>query len=102
MKTQTSVRRPHKSIVVYAGQADPGEKYANAVRSHLRSIGVDATCLGCEPDARRIAAAVARQGADTVELCLPRGRGVPLLRELLQALTETGRRDARIVIHRCD
>jgi methylmalonyl-CoA mutase cobalamin-binding subunit len=63
---------------------------------------VDVVYLGRENSARRIAAISAEEEADAVELCLERTGGVLLLRELLRELTQLGRRDVSIVVHRVE
>jgi hypothetical protein len=89
--------------VVVAGSPRTGESTARALVDSLASLGVQTTSLGREECAHRIAAAVASEHADAVELCLPRdGASVALLRSLLRELTEIGRRDVSIVVHKVD
>jgi methylmalonyl-CoA mutase cobalamin-binding subunit len=85
---------------VLAASVEGGEGRARAVAESLGELGVEAMYLGREESVRRIAAFVAQQQADAVELCLARsGGGVLLLRGLLRELTEMGRRDVSIVVH---
>jgi hypothetical protein len=64
-------------------------------------MGVETVYLGREANARRIADAVADHTVDAVELIVGRDSGVvPLLRQLLRALIDVGRRDVSIVLHR--
>jgi methylmalonyl-CoA mutase cobalamin-binding domain/chain len=86
--------------VVLVGLDRRYERPARALATSLRDFGIDAAYLGRESSATRIAAAVAAANADSVELCVGGGGGVVLLRELLAALTEVGRRGVSIVVHR--
>jgi methylmalonyl-CoA mutase cobalamin-binding domain/chain len=89
-----------RALIVLTGDGGATEPPARALAGALNQAGVEAHYLGRQDDPRRIAAAVVEANADAVELCLgPRG-GVSLLRQLLVALTEVGRRDVSIVIHR--
>src|SRR4051812_26602308 len=88
-----------RCVVVLAGHVRTGERAAQALTQSLFALGIQAKYLGREDSAHRIAAAVANERADAVELCLG-GGGVPLLRELLRELARVGRRDVSIVVHR--
>jgi len=89
--------------VVLAASAQAGEGRARALAESLGELGVETTYLGREKSVQRIAAVVADQHADAVELCLARrGGGVLFLRGLLRELTEIGRREVSIVVHRVD
>jgi methylmalonyl-CoA mutase cobalamin-binding subunit len=92
--------RARSAVVVLVGLERHGERPARALASSLRDFGIDAVYLGRESSVIRIAAAVAAASADSVELCLDGGGGITLLRELLAALTEIGRRGVSIVVHR--
>jgi methylmalonyl-CoA mutase cobalamin-binding subunit len=96
-------KRRRKSILVLATSARTGESTVQALADSLESLGVQTTSLGREESAKRIAAAVADEGADAVELCLSRhGGGVVLLRGLLRELADIGRRDVSIVVHKVE
>jgi methylmalonyl-CoA mutase cobalamin-binding subunit len=88
---------------VLAASAQSDEGRARALADSLGELGIETMYLGREESAQRIAAVVADQQADAVELCLARsGGGVLLLRGLLRELTEIGRRDVSIVVHRVE
>lgn len=91
-----------RSVVVLAGRDRVSERPARALAASLSQLGVATTYLGREDSAQRIAAVVSDQKADAVELCLGGGGGIQLLRDLLRELTDAGRRDASIVVHRID
>ena len=89
-----------RSLVVLTGDTETGEPPARALAASLRQVGIEALYLGRQDDPRRIAASVVDEQADAIEICLgPRG-GVSLLRQLLHELTDAGRRDVTIVVHR--
>jgi hypothetical protein len=97
----TRTVRPRRSVIAFTGLASASDWSARALERSLIELGVETTYLGRESDARLIADAVLREGADCLELCMARGTpGVLLLRELLRRLTELGRRDVSIVLHR--
>jgi methylmalonyl-CoA mutase cobalamin-binding subunit len=88
---------------VLAGSSRTGERAVRGLAASLGKLGVETMYLGREEDVRRIAAVVVEERADAVELCLARsGGGVLVLRELLRELTELGRRDVSIVVHRVE
>jgi methylmalonyl-CoA mutase cobalamin-binding subunit len=96
-----AVRCPRRSVVVFAGDPAASDRPARAVEQALSELGVETTYIGAEQDAGRIAAMVAGEGADSVELCLARGAaGVLLLRRLLRELIAIGCGDVSIVVHR--
>jgi methylmalonyl-CoA mutase cobalamin-binding subunit len=86
--------------VVLAGSGRTNARCAEALAQSLDQLGVETVYLGREVDAARIAAAVAAERVDAVELCLAGGGGVWLLRDLLRELIAIGRRDVSIVVHR--
>lgn len=88
-------------MVAFAGAGRTGETVSRGLDRSLRELGIQTTYLGGPENARGIAAAVAEEQADTVELCLGRG-GVTLLRDLLRELSRSGRRHVSIVVHRTD
>ena len=87
---------------MFAGTRHTGERTARALAASLVELGIVTTYLPSETSAPRIAAEAAAHGADAIELCLARGNGIPLLRELLRELGRIGRQDVSIVIHRVD
>jgi methylmalonyl-CoA mutase cobalamin-binding domain/chain len=93
--------RSRRAVVVLASRPRTGDRAVEALVRSLSELGVETVYLGVEDDPCRIAAAVAEEGADTVELCL-NGGGVMLLRRLLGELGEVGRRDVSIVLHRLE
>lgn len=95
-----ALRRPRRSVIVVTGDGTSGELSGRALLNSLRELSIDVVYLGREESASRIAAVAADQEADAVELCLTSGAGVLLLRQLLRALIEIGRRDISIVVHR--
>ncbi len=94
------LRRPRRAIVVLAGSGRANGRSVEALAESLDQLGVETIHVGREDDASRIATLVARERADTVELCLTGTGGVALLRNLLRALNEIGRREVTIVVHR--
>jgi hypothetical protein len=92
-------RRRRRSVVAVAGSTT-SETAADRLLAMLTELGVQPTYLGREEDVGRIAAAVAEQRADAVDLCLGRHGGVVVVRNLLRELSRVGRRDVSIVIHR--
>jgi methylmalonyl-CoA mutase cobalamin-binding subunit len=94
------VRRPRKSIVALAGTVRAGERHGLALASSVAELGAETTYLGQVDDAARIVQIVREQNADAVELYMGPAGGVVLLRDLLRRLTDVGRRDVSIVIHR--
>jgi methylmalonyl-CoA mutase cobalamin-binding subunit len=97
-----AIRRPRRSLVVLAACAQTSDVSARALAASLAEMGIEAVYLGREQSARCIAVAAAEARADSVELCLPGGRGVLLIRELLRELIRVGRRDVSIVAHRAE
>jgi methylmalonyl-CoA mutase cobalamin-binding subunit len=96
-------RSQRRSVVVLAGSARTGERTVRALVDSLGKLGVETRYLGREERVQRIAAVVVEEGADAVEVCLGRsGGGALMLRELLRELTEIGRRDVSIVVHRVE
>jgi methylmalonyl-CoA mutase cobalamin-binding domain/chain len=95
-----ALRRPRRSVIVVTGDGTSGELSGRALVNSLRDLSIDVIYLGREESASRIAAVAADREADAVELCLTSGAGVLLLRQLLRALIEIGRRDISIVVHR--
>jgi methylmalonyl-CoA mutase cobalamin-binding subunit len=89
-------------VVVLAGRARAGDRPAIALAEALGELGVETVYLGREEDPQRIAAVVAGERADALELCLARGAGVLLLRQLLKEMIATGQRDVSIVVHRVE
>jgi methylmalonyl-CoA mutase cobalamin-binding subunit len=85
--------------VVLSGSPRTGDRTAEALMRSLGELGVETVYLGVEDNPGRIAAVVAAERADAVELCL-NGSGVLLLRQLLGELAEVGRRDVSIVVHK--
>jgi len=74
---------------------------ALALAESLHKLGVEATYLGREQRAVRIAAVVVQEGADSVGLCWLGGRGlVQLLRGLLSELARVDRTHVCVVVHR--
>jgi methylmalonyl-CoA mutase cobalamin-binding subunit len=100
MTSAVMVHRRRRSVVVVAGDVRTGDARARALATWLDKVGVEATYLGRVDDAVSVAAAVCEQGADTVEVYVAPGGGVLVLRDLLRRLTEVGRRDVSIVVHR--
>jgi methylmalonyl-CoA mutase cobalamin-binding domain/chain len=100
--TERTALRVRRSVVALAGSVRTGDGAARALATRLDQLGIETTYLGREESARRIAAAVADEGADAVELCLAGTGGVLLLRELLRELSDVGRRDVSIVVHRVE
>jgi methylmalonyl-CoA mutase cobalamin-binding domain/chain len=94
--------RRRRAVVVLTGPPRTGDRAAEALVRSLAELGVETVYLGVEDDPCRIAAAVAAECADAVELCMNSGTGVLLLRRLLGELGEVGRRDVSIVVHRMD
>jgi methylmalonyl-CoA mutase cobalamin-binding subunit len=104
METQANpmaIRRPRRTVVVFAGTALMDDGAARVLTAKLRGMGIEARYLGREEDARRIATVAAEDRAETIELCLA-GGGVQFVRQLLRELTEIGRRDVSIVVRRVD
>jgi methylmalonyl-CoA mutase cobalamin-binding domain/chain len=95
-----AMRRPRRSVVVAVGKADASETSARALTKSLSQLGIETIYLGREQSADRIATVAAEEEADAVEFCLAGGGAVMLLREILRALIEVGRRDVSIVLHR--
>jgi methylmalonyl-CoA mutase cobalamin-binding subunit len=86
---------------VCVGGAAAIDDAARRLARSLEALGVETKYFGQRDDAQEIAALVASERADTVELYLAAGAaGVVLLRELLRRLIAIGRRDVSIVIHR--
>jgi methylmalonyl-CoA mutase cobalamin-binding subunit len=100
MAAAVSVRRRRRSVVIVVGDVPAGDASARALTRSLDEAGVEATYLGRGDDMAHVAAVVCEQGADTVELCLGPVGGVVVLRRLLRELTEAGRREVSIVVHR--
>jgi methylmalonyl-CoA mutase cobalamin-binding subunit len=100
VRTPMAVRRPRKSLIVVASNLRASESHARTLARSLRQLGVETSYLGGVTDAGRIAATVRDVGADAVEVCLEAPGGARLLRDLLRELTEIGRRDVSIVVHR--
>jgi methylmalonyl-CoA mutase cobalamin-binding subunit len=92
--------RPRRSVVVLAGSGGGGDRSAQALAASLGGLGIETVYLGREENASRIAAVVAAERADAIEMCMAGSRGVLLLRQLLRELIEIGRRDVSIVVHR--
>jgi methylmalonyl-CoA mutase cobalamin-binding subunit len=88
--------------VVLAGDCRLSDRPARALADSLGGMGFDVTYIGHEVSGRSIAAAVLDSAADSVEICLTRTGGVPILRELLRELTSAGRHHVSIVVHRVD
>jgi methylmalonyl-CoA mutase cobalamin-binding domain/chain len=99
-KSTMALRRPRRSVIVVTGDGTSGELSGRALVSSLRELSIDVIYLGREESASRIAAVAADEQADAVELCMTSAVGVTLLRQLLGALIEIGRRDISIVVHR--
>jgi methylmalonyl-CoA mutase cobalamin-binding subunit len=102
VSTPTALRRARRSVVVLAGSGRTSERPARALAESRGRVDVETTYLGREESARRIATVVAEEQADAVEVCVAGGGGVLLLRALLRELTEIGRRDVSIVVHRVE
>ena len=62
--------------MVFAGRGRTDARCAEALAQSLDQLGVETVFLGQERDAARIAAAVAAEGVDAVELCLAGSGGV--------------------------
>jgi methylmalonyl-CoA mutase cobalamin-binding subunit len=93
-------RCPRRALVVFAGGAAASDQPARALERSLRRLGIEAIYVG-RADPGRIAELVVERGADAVEVCLATGGGgVLLLRNLLRELTQIGRREVSIVVHR--
>ena len=90
--------RQRKSVVVLAGESE--DSNAHAVVSSLRDAGIEILNLGHEASARRIATFAADAGADSVEVCVSRGGGLVLLRDLLRELKGLDEQGISIVVHR--
>jgi methylmalonyl-CoA mutase cobalamin-binding subunit len=95
-----AARCPRRAIVALAADASANDGCVRRLLDALDQLGVQTVYLGREKSAQRIVAAVVKERADAVELCLARSGGVPLLRELLRQLIQIGRRDVSIVVHR--
>lgn len=95
------LRRPRRALIIFAGEASASDQPARVLEQRLIELGIETTYLGREGDAQRIAATVADERADAIEVCIgPRGHGVQLLRCLLRELIAHDRRDVSIVVHR--
>jgi methylmalonyl-CoA mutase cobalamin-binding subunit len=94
-----SVRRPRRSLVVIAQATPANDRRAQSLVRSLDELGVEAVYLGRLDCARSMAAVAAEREADAIELCVERGC-VRLLRDLLRALIDLGRRDVSVVVHR--
>lgn len=99
-RSPPGARCPRRSVIVVVGDGTSGDLSGRALVSSLRELSIDVVYLGREESASRIAAIAADEQADAVELCMTSGAGVTLLRQLLRALIEIGRRDISIVVHR--
>ena len=97
---RTAPRCPRRALVVLAGDGPIDEREARRLIGSLAELGIEASYLGRETNARDIACAAAEQGADAIEVCLTGAGGVILLRDLLRELIAIGRRDVSIVVHR--
>jgi methylmalonyl-CoA mutase cobalamin-binding subunit len=87
--------------VVCVGNEASSIEAAQKLTRSLGALGVETQYLGHHDDAEEIATLVAKERADTVELCMAAGAsGVLLLRGLVRRLIEIARRDVSIVIHR--
>jgi methylmalonyl-CoA mutase cobalamin-binding subunit len=95
-----AVRCPHRAIVALAAGASASDGCVGALLESLDQLGVQTVYLGMEESAQRIVAAVVKERADAVELCLGGSGGVLVLRGLLRELIQIGRRDVSIVVHR--
>jgi methylmalonyl-CoA mutase cobalamin-binding domain/chain len=102
MTAAPAVRRTRRALVVMVGTPRTGDQSARVLTESLGELGVEATYVGHHESAASIAAKVAEERADAVELCMCGSAGVPLLRDLLRQLLEIGRRDVSIVVHRVD
>jgi methylmalonyl-CoA mutase cobalamin-binding subunit len=100
LSTPLAIRSPRKAVIVVVGDIRIGDRHAYALAQSLRELGVETSYLGRVDDAARIAELVCGEGADAVELLLGAAGGVALLRTLLRQLTDRGRRDVSIVVHR--
>jgi len=89
-------------VVAVAGNGTVGGNAALGLVRSLAELDIKTVYLGRQTSAADIAAAAVRERADTVELCLAGAGGVSLMRELLRALIDIGRRDVSIVVHRVD
>jgi methylmalonyl-CoA mutase cobalamin-binding domain/chain len=87
---------------VQAGRSRTSDSAARALAESLTKAGIHTAYLGAERTAAEIASTAQQQDVDAVELCLAGTGGVLIIRELLQALREIGRRDVSIVVHRVD
>jgi methylmalonyl-CoA mutase cobalamin-binding subunit len=103
--TASTTYAPHRhrrTVVALAGPEDVAQADARQLTTSLAEIGIEAIYLGWQASAGTIAAAVAREDADTVELFLPPTGGVRVLRDLLRELIVNGRRGVSVVVHRTD
>jgi methylmalonyl-CoA mutase cobalamin-binding subunit len=87
---------------VQVGEPRTGDQAARALTDSLSGFGVEATYVGIHEDAEPIAAAAVAARADSVEVCLRRGTGIPILRDLLRELIRIGKREVSIVVHRVE
>jgi methylmalonyl-CoA mutase cobalamin-binding subunit len=93
---------PRRCVIALAGDGPSDETTVRPLLGSLRELGIDTVYVGRAENARRIAEVVAAERADAVELCLTGRGGIPLLRDLLRELVESGRRDVSIVVHRTE
>lgn len=97
-----AIRRPRRSIVVWAGSGRTNDRPVRALAASLAELGVETIYLGNVQRADHIATVVVEERADAVELCLSGCGGVLFLRDLLRELIQIGRRDVSIVVHRIE
>ena len=95
-----ALRRPKRSVVVRAGEARDDDLFVDQLLALLSELGVETTDAGRSECAGSIASVALDSRADAIELCLGRGMGVRLLRDVLRELVRRGRRDVSIVVHR--
>ena len=82
------------------GDERMGDAGARALSRSLQVAGIDTVYVGRPGGAPEIAALATNLRADAVELCLPHGGGVTVLRDLLRELRRLGRPEVGIVVHR--
>lgn len=77
-----------------------GDAGAEALSRSLEVAGIETVYVGRPGGATEIAALANDLRADSVELCLPHGGGITVLRDLLRELRRLGRPEVGIVVHR--
>ena len=83
------------------GDDKTSDKGAKALTGSLGDCGIDAVYVGRMNSASRIAASVAGERAEAVEVCVAGdSSGMPVVRDLLRELKRDGTTGVSIVVHR--